>query len=297
MRILRREYSVWDIGRIGLGFEDDDRVFRNRKTNRTTANDKMIRCIKTFCCDRSGFSGLEVPKRVHRAFTLIELLVVIAIISLLVSILLPSLNNAKALARSVVCQSNLKQILYASALYSEDHEGYIEPTFIIDPVTFMATGGGPESLNKWTGILLPYLGGSNLTEFSSSKDLPVASCPESPLRFGYGHNYYGLEQHGPGVIGWHFIRLDEVKHPGSTVHFVDNIDARPGEPPSNNFIRWKEFVRPGGGGLEDIPPYFVHPGEKANVGWVDTHVDAMVKDGFFDVYDFEGCYKKYWDSN
>src|SRR5438552_9829272 len=58
--------------------------------------------------------------KVHRraAFTLIEILVVVAIIALLVAILLPSLGRARAQARMIVCQSNIKQILYAFQMYT-----------------------------------------------------------------------------------------------------------------------------------------------------------------------------------
>ncbi len=56
--------------------------------------------------------------RLRSAFTLIEVLVVVAIMALLVSILLPSLSRARAQARMVVCQSNVRQILTAFTTYS-----------------------------------------------------------------------------------------------------------------------------------------------------------------------------------
>ncbi len=56
------------------------------------------------------------------AFTLIELLVVIAIIALLVSILMPSLQKAKEMAKNVVCMSNQRSVVLAMVLYTEDHD-------------------------------------------------------------------------------------------------------------------------------------------------------------------------------
>lgn len=58
----------------------------------------------------------------RNAFTLIELLVVIAIISLLVSILLPSLQKTKQLARQVICLTRLRSIGSAYGLYLGDFD-------------------------------------------------------------------------------------------------------------------------------------------------------------------------------
>ena len=62
-----------------------------------------------------------------KAFTLIELLVVIAIITLLMAILLPVTQRIRNQARSVVCQSNLRQWGTIFHMYTEENEGRFFP--------------------------------------------------------------------------------------------------------------------------------------------------------------------------
>lgn len=61
-----------------------------------------------------------MPNHRKTAFTLIELLVAIAIITLLLSILLPSLQHAREQARRTYCLTNLRSIGQASLAYSSD---------------------------------------------------------------------------------------------------------------------------------------------------------------------------------
>ena len=61
------------------------------------------------------------------AFTLIELLVVIAIISLLVAMLMPSLREAKMLAKQSICLANQRNIISSLVVYGNDFDDQVLP--------------------------------------------------------------------------------------------------------------------------------------------------------------------------
>jgi prepilin-type N-terminal cleavage/methylation domain-containing protein len=61
----------------------------------------------------------------RRGFTLIEVLVVIAITVVLISILVPSLNNARRYAVQVKCSSNMRQIGIGNGTYMADFKEWL----------------------------------------------------------------------------------------------------------------------------------------------------------------------------
>src|SRR4051794_14702714 len=67
-----------------------------------------------------------IPRGCRRAFSLVELLTVIGIIAILIALLMPAMVRARAAAKSLACQSNLRQIYQASLARSIEHDGYLQ---------------------------------------------------------------------------------------------------------------------------------------------------------------------------
>ncbi len=131
----------------------------------------------------------------HRSgFTLIELLVVIAIIGVLLAILLPAVQSARAAARRTQCLNNLKQIALALHNFHDGHQkfpparlvlksdrtqnsddatdvGLDEPTWLIHILPYLEQSG---MYDEWD-VFKPY---GLHSETVRSRVVPTFLCPE-----------------------------------------------------------------------------------------------------------------------
>ncbi|MFP4356671.1 MAG: type II secretion system protein [Phycisphaerae bacterium] len=109
----------------------------------------------------------------RQGFTLIELLVVIAIIALLVSILLPSINQALHIAKQTKCSSNIRNFSQAAHLYAPENN-YMVPTADFD---------GAKTKTFWATCYADYLGRNGLNDTNRTDKAFVESWVASHEAF------------------------------------------------------------------------------------------------------------------
>ncbi|MEX0774819.1 MAG: type II secretion system protein [Phycisphaeraceae bacterium] len=120
-----------------------------------------------------------------RGFTLVELLVVIAIVALLIAILLPAVQNARAVAQSAVCLSNEKQIGILFNLYAADSKGWIPPVF-----NRYAPGSSSADDWGWYNFMWGYMG------VAAKGNAPkLFYCPSFPGTVNVNRGAYAMNQY------------------------------------------------------------------------------------------------------
>ena len=119
--------------------------------------------------------------KVKQAFTLIELLVVIAIIGVLVGLLLPAVQQARAAARRSACGNNLKQIGLSLLLFH-------------DVAKHFPLGEADDDNNGWCWRfwLLPYMEEASLYD-AAMNDAISAYRPFLPPGMGAGRNPVNID--------------------------------------------------------------------------------------------------------
>jgi len=158
-----------------------------------------------------------------KAFTLVELLVVIAIIALLMAILMPSLQAARAQAQRVVCLSHLGQLGLGWFSYAQDNDGMImygcvsssyHDTKLNITYTGWVTGTSSEK-GITDGALYKYVPNVKLYVCPARRD-KTACLTYSIVDSMNGHRGFTWETEMPP-----YVSLLKVKRPASRFAFAD----------------------------------------------------------------------------
>ena len=144
----------------------------------------------------------------YEAFTLIELLIVVAIIGVLVSLLLPAVQSARAAARRTQCINNMRQIGLAMHQFCNTHSGQFPQT---------AHNGTTKS---WIYTLAPYL--EDVDAIRICPDDPAGKERVEVKSTSYVLNNYLTSSTAPGAVR----NINKMQATSKTIIVFEGSDAR-----------------------------------------------------------------------
>ena len=166
----------------------------------------------------------------NNKFTLIELLVVVAIISILFSILMPSLHGAREKAESKVCLSNLRQLGMGIDGYARSNNNKMVPAWI----------GHKWNCRTWDDWIGDYIG-RKLTNKQKKKEWittadsdshvnKVFQCPSDkiPLHDNYPNGYrrtYVINYNYGNGVAWRESEVFMAQIANDTMVLTERPDA------------------------------------------------------------------------
>ncbi len=171
------------------------------------------------------------------AYTLVELLVCIAIVSVLIGLLLPAVQKARAAVQRTTCENNLRQIGIALHGYHDSHQAL--PSGVQGPLR-------PYPFMSWNAAILPHLEQDNLwnsIHAAYQQDpnfldvpphvhrgtvVPVFACPADPRTLAPAHKLLPVEIAFTSYLGNEgrdFLHMDGVLFLDSTIRMADVVDG------------------------------------------------------------------------
>ena len=193
-----------------------------------------------------------------KGFTLIELLVVVAIIALLVSMLLPALEEARDQANTVKCKAHQRQYVLGWLMYANDYNNVVMRSF--HGWEGNQTDGSDWTSMYWLYLIQPYIGGSGyqVDAHTGPGSWWVFSCPGPSLTGSYFISYNDKLDPWTGSVATARPQhgLLEIEKPSETVVFADG--------------EWSEYRDQWGGSWT-----YRHGGlQEANFALADGHVES-----------------------
>ena len=208
--------------------------------------------------------------RLRPAFTLIELLVVIAIIALLVSILLPALSQAQEQARSLVCLSNMRNMMLATLMYAGENDDHFPQALHPDNATLSPQG-------NWIDLLEPYAGEPLLYRCPSDAS-PFFDTPAVGDRLR--NTSYALNNFVSGSLPGYesFVDLETIRNDDRVI-FTTELVENPDDPAKRYYavmdhVHAELWI----GDPQNAPDEWLARRrhlDKANYNFLDGHVETL----------------------